>query len=415
MNSFAKIFRGDRGIWVIFMFFCFISLVEVYSASSTLTFRSAYWKPILRHAIFLLFGGGVVLLFHTFKPRYFSALMLALPVTWLLLILVRAFGESVNDSYRFYEIAGISFQPSELAKLCLVVTVAFILSKVQQDKDGKGMRIILILTAITCSLIFLENFSTAALLFVVIFLMMVVGQIPLKRLGILSLILIGAMTIFIAFIMIAPDSIVEKIPRGLTWKSRIENFTSGSNEELNPATYKINDENRQRTHSQLAIAQGGVIGKFPGNSQQRDFLPQAYSDFIYSIIIEEMGIVGALFVLLLYVILFVRAGQIAGRCTKLFPKYLVIGSALIIMTQALSNMAVAVGLIPITGQPLPLISRGGTSILVTCVYIGIILSVSRYENPKGVKAEEIIEMELAEQEQLSEEKSFGEKEETCIS
>jgi Bacterial cell division membrane protein len=398
MNSIAKIFRGDKAIWILFMFFCFVSLIEVYSASSTLTFRGHYWQPILRHAIFLLFGAGIVLFVHAVKPRYFSLLMIALPLSWIFLILVKLFGETVNGSQRFYEIAGISFQPSELAKICLIATVAFILSKRKENKgNDKSMKWIVGLSAFTCILIFFENFSTAVLLFAVIFMMMFVGQIPGKKLWLLSLAIGGAAFLFVAFIMLAPDSLVSKLPRGKTWEGRIENFFVAS-EKLDPETYKITDDNLQRSHSQIAIAYGGLVGRLPGNSIQRDVLPQAYSDFIYSIIIEEMGLIGGAIILFLYIILFIRAGQIAARCDKLFPKYLVIGSSLIIMLQAMSNMAVAVGILPITGQPLPLISRGGTSMLVTCVYIGIILSVSRYENPKGVRAERQIEKDIKLQE-----------------
>lgn len=168
--------------------------------------------------------------------------------------------------------------------------------------------------------------------------------------------------------------------RAYTWKDRIERF---SNPE-SPVTVEegkavsIDDEYYQETHAKIAIARGGLLGQFPGHGQQRDFLPQAYSDFIYAIIIEEMGIVGGIFVLVLYIFLLVRVGMIARRCDKLFPKFLVLGCGLMLVVQALTNMAVAVGLIPVTGQPLPLISRGGTSTVISCAYIGIILSVSRF-------------------------------------
>ncbi|MDL2241855.1 FtsW/RodA/SpoVE family cell cycle protein [Bacteroidales bacterium OttesenSCG-928-L03] len=405
MNTISKIFRGDKVIWVLFMFFCFISLIEVYSASSTLTFRNSYWLPILKHAVFLLLGTGMVLVVHNIKPKYFSLLMVGLPVSWGLLILVKLLGDTTNDAARWLEVGGFTFQPSEMAKLCLIATTAFILSKQADSKNNKAFRWIVGLSIATCAFIFTENFSTAALLFIVVYLMMFVGQVPLKKIGLLTVSLIGILALFIAFLLLAPDSMLEKFNRGETWKNRFLNF-SEAKAELNPDTYVINDDNFQRSHAQIAISEGGIFGKLPGNSTQRDVLPQAYSDFIYAIIIEEMGLVGALAVLFLYIILLVRAGQIASRCEKLFPKYLVLGSSLLIVMQALSNMAVAVGLIPITGQPLPLISKGGTSIIITCVYIGIILSVSRFENPKGIQTEEAIAAELAEQEQLSGEKPF---------
>ncbi|MPM75797.1 putative lipid II flippase FtsW [bioreactor metagenome] len=162
-----------------------------------------------------------------------------------------------------------------------------------------------------------------------------------------------------------------------TWQSRIAEFGSHK-EEAEETYYTITDENYQVAHAKIAIANGGIIGRFPGNSTERDFLPQAYSDFIYAIIIEEMGIAGGIFVLLLYIIILIRAGMIARKTQKLFPKYLVLGSALMLSMQAFINMAVAVNLIPVTGQPLPLISRGGTSLLITCAYFGLILSADRF-------------------------------------
>jgi len=163
----------------------------------------------------------------------------------------------------------------------------------------------------------------------------------------------------------------------------------------------ITDDNYQTTHAKIAVSRGKMLGTMPGNSRQRDFLPQAYSDFIYAIIIEETGIVGGIAVLFLYVFLFIRAGTIAGQCKELFPKFLVMGSALMLVMQALVNMSVSVDLLPVTGQPLPLISKGGSSVLVTCVFIGIILSVSRFENPKGIRQEKKIVKEFEEEKQLA--------------
>lgn len=398
MKTLSKLFCGDRVIWILFFLFCAISLVEVYSASSSLISENAYWNPILRHAILL--SGGIVIAFvaHIFKPRYFSIFMLLLPISWLFLILVQIFGTTSNEANRFYQVGFLTFQPSELAKICLMVTVAFILSKRDNNDNGdKSLKWILILTAISCLLIFFDNLSTAAILFAVVFLLMFVGQIPLKKLGLVALCMGALGGLFLLFIMLAPDNVSGKVSRGATWKGRIESFFAPK-EKLNPETY-LSDKNFQRTHSQIAIARGGFFGKLPGNSNQREMLPEAHSDFIYSIIIEEFGIVGAAVVLFLYIILFVRAGQIAGRCNKLFPKLLVIGAALVIALQAFFHMAVAVGLAPITGQPLPLISKGGTSMWITSLYIGIILSVSRYENPAGIQKEEAIEQELEIQKQ----------------
>ncbi|MDR2682892.1 MAG: FtsW/RodA/SpoVE family cell cycle protein [Dysgonamonadaceae bacterium] len=387
MDFVNKIFRGDRVIWMVFLFLCLISIVEVYSASSTLTFRTDYWKPILRHSLFLLGGLVVVLFVHAIPARFFSILGILLPVAWVFLVGARLFGDPVNGSYRFVSVGGISFQPSEIAKICLISLTAFILSK--NKENDKRYKWILIAAMITCGIIMIENGSTAILLFLVIYLMLFIGQIPLKKIGLLTLAILFAGALFVASLFVVPDEMKDKyVPRALTWKNRMLDFFVEKPDVYSP-DFTINDDNYQVSHAHIAIA-NGRIGKLPGNSVERDFLPQAYSEFIYAIIIEEMGLIGGFFVLLLYIILFIRAGIIANRSEKLFSKLMVMGAALILVTQALANMAVAVGLIPVTGQTLPLISRGGTSILITCIYFGIILSVSRFDNPKGEKREEAI-------------------------
>jgi len=204
----------------------------------------------------------------------------------------------------------------------------------------------------------------------------------------------GIAIVFLIFLALktVPEEWTQKGPfsRVGTWQSRIENF--GSHKEESPETYyTITDDNYQVAHSKIAIANGGLFGKFPGNSTERDFLPQAYSDFIYAIIIEELGLLGGVFVLLLYVVLLIRSGMIARKTDKLFPKYLILGSALLLSIQAFINMAVAVNLIPVTGQPLPLISRGGTSTLITCAYFGLILSADRFGVKKSKKSDEEID------------------------
>ncbi len=372
---------------MIFMFLCLISIVEVFSATSTLGYKRNYWDPIVRHTIYLMVGVGVVLFCHSIKPKYFSLLIFLLPISILLLLITKLWGTSVNDADRWLSVGGLTIQPSEFAKIALVGTTAFILSKKKNDKNDKSFKWILIAATITCGIIFIDNFSTAAMLFAIIFLMMFIGQIPLKKLGLLLVALIVLGILFFSFIKLVPENTMKSIfPRGTTWKARLDDhFNKEAGDK--DAKFEINDDNYQVSHAKIAISRGNIFGVMPGRSQERDFLPQAYSDFIYAIIIEEMGLVGGFAVLFLYVMLFIRAGIIAERCEKLFPKYLVLGSALLIVTQALANMLVAVNVIPVTGQPLPLISRGGTSTIITCAYIGIILSVSRFENPKGIKRE----------------------------
>ena len=378
------------------MFLCLISIVEVYSASSTLTFRTDYWKPIMRHSMFLLLGLGVVLLVHSFKPKYFSVIGIALPLICLVLIATRFFGTSINGSYRWLTIGGQTIQPSEFAKLSLMVLTAFLLSRKETISEEKCFKWIIILAGVTCGIILIDNFSTSVMLFMIVIIMMFVGQVSFRKLFQLGVVLIVAGGLFMSFIYYVPENALKKVlPRGLTWKERIKDYMADEN--IEGKTFEITDDNYQVAHANIAIARGNIVGKMPGNSQQRDFLPQAYSDFIYVIIIEEMGIIGGVVVIFLYFVLFIRAGIIARRSERLFSKYLVIGSALILVTQAFANIAVAVGLIPVTGQPLPLISRGGTSTLINCMYIGIILSVSRFDNPRGAKREEEISEEMQEE------------------
>ena len=365
MDLASKLFKGDRVIWVIFMFLCLVSVIEVFSATSTIAYKNAnHWAPIVRHATFLLGGFVLVLLMHNIPCRFYSLLSLLLPVSMVLLAITPFVGVVVNGEPRWLEILGIRFQPSEIAKIAAIGYTAFILSKRNWFTDKQMFWYILGGVGGVCFLIFFNNGSTAILLFAVTFMMM--------------------------FIRFAPDKVIDLMPdRVHTWKARIERFSDPADAvKFEPGrAVSIDGDDYQVVHAKIALARGGLFGKFPGHGQQRDFLPQAYSDFIYAIIIEEMGIVGGVFVLLLYIILLVRVGMIARRCDKLFPKFLVLGCGLLVVVQALTNMAVAVDLIPVTGQPLPLVSRGGTSTVISCAYIGIILSVSRFGANMGNEEE----------------------------
>ena len=396
MDYLNKIFRGDRVIWMIFLFLCLISIVAVYSASSMLTFQTNYWLPIMKHTMFLLAGTGVVLLIHSVDPKYFRVFVVMLPFVWMLLIATQFMGQTVNNANRYV----FGFQPSEIAKLSLISCVAFILSRKKNKKsESMSFKWIWILTIITCILILIDNFSTGTILYLVIVILMFIGQISLRKMGTLVFTTFAFLALLFAFIWFAPNAAKEVgLKRGVLWVERIQNYKEQP--DIRNGNYVITDENYQTTQANIAIARGKFFGNMPGNGQQRDFLPQAYSDFIFAIIIEETGIIGGIFVLSLYVFLFIRAGVIAGRCAKLFPKFLVMGCALMMVTQALVNMAVAVGLMPVTGQTLPLISKGGSSILTTCVFFGIILSVSRFENPRGVLQEEEIMEEFEEEKRL---------------
>ena len=406
MNLASKLFKGDLVIWIIFMFLCLISAVEVFSASSTLAYKSAaYWMPIADHAKNLLLGFVLVLLLHNFHYRSYALLSIGVPfsIAMLLALLLRIPGLVVviNGEPRWMNILGFTFQPSEIAKICLIAYTAFILSRRNWFTDKQMFWWIQGMTAVIFGLIVTTNGSTAILLFCIIQMMMFFGQVSFKRLlkcwGTLLLILVTVVTLLITF-----PKLREYMPdRVDTWIARIERWIGIERKEADDRTYKVknviqvddktydmNGDDHQVVHGKIAIARGGFWGKFPGHGQQRDFLPQAYSDFIYAIIIEEMGLAGGIFVLFLYIALLVRVGMIARKCDKLFPKFLVLGCGLMLVVQALTNMAVAVDLIPVTGQPLPLVSRGGTSTIISCAYIGIILSVSRFGANMGNEEEE---------------------------
>lgn len=386
MDLLKSIFKGDKVIWIIFLFLCLISITEVFSAASTLTYKSGdHWAPITQHSILLMVGAVIVVLVHNIPYKWFQVFpVFLLPLSIGLLAFVMLMGvitgDRVNGAARWMTFMGIQFQPSEIAKMAVIIVTAFILSK-GQDEDGaspKAFKRIMIITCVICGLIFPENYSTGMLLFGTVYLMMFIGRISPKKLLMLGGGILAFVILFGIFLLGAPNETLEKIPMGhrfTTVKSRIADFTN--KQEVPAAKFDI-DGNGQVAHARIAVATSNVIGKGPGNSVQRDFLSQAFSDFIYAIIIEELGLVGGIVVVFLYVCLLIRVGRIAKKCNRTFPAFLIIGIALLLVTQALFNMIVAVGLAPVTGQPLPLISKGGTSTFINCAYIGMILSVSRY-------------------------------------
>lgn len=390
MDLVRRLFKGDRVIWILFLILCLYSLVFVFSATSTIVYKNDnYLGPILRHASFLLAGFLLgVLVLHNIPYRFFKGMGMLLPIMFVLLVITFFWGVEINGERRWLEIFGIQFQPSELAKLSLISYIALILSKRGVLTDKQIFQGVLIGSVAICGAIFPTNGSTALLLFVFSVIMMFIGQVSFVRLSkFCGLMALGA-GLFVAFLIFTPDSVMKYMPdRVETWQNRFKHFSS--DEPMLEENGQIKDEYFQVVHAQIAIAKGGVIGKGPGYGEQRDFLPQAYSDFIYAIILEEGGLVWGIFLLLVYLILLVRVGMIANKCEKLYPKYLVMGCGLLLGMQALTNMAVAVHLIPVTGQPLPLISRGGTSTVISCIYIGVILSVSRFGANMGNEKDEL--------------------------
>ena len=391
--SSKRLFQGDLVIWAIYFWLCMISLIEVYSAASSLSYKSGdFMAPLFKQAIFLGIGTAVVWVIHSIPCRFFKLGVVLYPISIFLLILTLIIGAKENDGARWLNF-GIKFQPSEIAKGALVLFVALILSFGQTEKgaDKRAMKIILFATCLTCALIVTENLSTAALLFATIFVMMFIGRVPTKQLGkIVGVCLLGVVLLATIVTIFPKEKLNESkvLHRASTWVDRLKDHTS--DKETMSDTIFLRDH-AQEARAKIAIASSNMIGKMPGNSEQRDHLAQAYSDFIYAIIIEEMGVLGAVFVAFLYIILLFRAGRIASMCERNFPAYLTMGLAILLVIQAMVNMLVAVGLIPITGQPLPLISRGGTSTIINSVYFGMILSVSRYarKNLDGQKIEKL--------------------------
>ena len=402
-KSFGNIIKGDKVIWMIFFFLCIISIIEVYSASSTLSYtKGNYWSPIIKHTGLLALGTGAMIIVLNIKCKYFRlATPFFLIFAFITLIWVLFAGETTNGANRWTSILGIQVQPSELAKGALVLAVAQILSRMQTDRgaDRKAFQYILIVSGFMVVPIVFENLSTAMLLMSTVILMMYYGRVPMKQLGRLIGLFVIAALLAVALIMIvgtdrgetsekeslteqtavpqqeeAPGVFEKLFHRTDTWKARIIKFAN--HKEVLPKNFDL-DKDGQIGHANIAIASSNVVGKGPGNSTERDFLSQAFSDFIYAIIIEEMGIEGAAIVAFLYIFLLFRTGIIANRCENAFPAFLAMGVALLLVTQALFNMLVAVGLAPVTGQPLPLISKGGTSTIINCIYIGVILSISR--------------------------------------
>lgn len=413
-KTLGNIFKGDKVIWMVFFFLCIISIVEVYSASAGLTYKGGhYWAPIVKHTGILLVGVFAMVVTLNIKCKYFKIVtpfLLLLSIIALVTVLIA--GQSTNGAQRWISIIGIQFQPSEIAKGTMVLATAQILSAMQteQGADKTAFKYILIVSGCIVPFIMVENLSTAMLLCLVIFLMMMIGRVPGKILGkVLGIVTLLIVTVFALVMLVGQDR--EKINtqgqqvvqvsntaekeettmftkvfhRFDTWKARIDRFIDGK--EIAPEDFDL-DKDGQIGHANIAIVSSNVIGKGPGNSVERDFLSQAFSDFIYAIIIEEMGIIGGVFVAMLYIILLFRTGQIANRCENNFPAFLAMGLALLLVTQALFNMCVAVGLAPVTGQPLPLVSKGGTSTIINCVYIGAILSVSRSAKKKQVTDED---------------------------
>ena len=379
----------DKVYWVLFAVLIIVAILALFSASSTLAFEkdSSTLGPIMEQILFIIMGVGLAFVLQFFPSkliRVVSYAGLGISIIFLLLTFT-SMGVEINGAKRWLRLFGIVFQPSELAKLTLLLVVGDLLSRIKTKEDQKKyFFIVLALTVVVCGLILVGNLSTALLLGGVVFLLFFLARVHIKYWGTTLLIAVVMLVIgyfFIEAVYIKPGRQVDGVmKRATTWVGRIDDMIAEwntPNEE-----FKLTDDNYQRTISKVAIARGGVspVGVLPGNSQERNFLPQAFADYIFAIIVEESGIVGAVFLMLLYLAILFRSCLSSSKYADYAAMLMVMGLALMITCQALVSMMVAVGIGPVTGQPLPMISRGGTSVLITSLYFGIIMCVAREQN-----------------------------------
>lgn len=389
MGNIFKQIKGDKAIWAIVALLAIFSFMPVYSAASNLanSGNTNTFSFFIKHFMHLLLGFVIMFGVHKVPYKYFRGLsMVMIPIVFVLLLVTLLQGTTIDgaNASRWIQIpiVNMSFQTSTLAAVVLMVYVARYLSKIK-DKEVKFKETILPLWTpvfFILMLILPANFSTTAIIFTMIMMLAFIGGYPIRYLVLMILGGFAALAIFVLVAKAFPDAMPNRVD---TWMSRIENFANGEDTE---ADYQIEK-------AKIAIATG-IAPLGPGKSVQKNFLPQSSSDFIYAIIIEEYGLYGGIFILVLYLWLLFRIVVVSHKADTIFGKLLVLGVGLPIVFQALINMAVAVELFPVTGQTLPLISSGGTSIWMTCLAIGIILSVS-------AKREELKEQEEAEDNPLS--------------
>jgi len=356
--------EGDKIIWGVIFVLSLFSLLVVYS--------TAGWSFLFKHTFKIILGLLSMYIVHKIKFKYFSKLgQLGYFLSVVLLLLIFIIGVSVNGASRWLTIAGLQFQPSDVAKLAVILYLARQLSK-QRDILYKFKNFVWYILApllIICLLILPNNFSTAALIFLNGLILMFIARVRLQF--IFGILIVSLMTVFSIYMVAKYTSIGSKImPRSITWVSRVDGFLFDQENDLQTKDF-------QQTQALVAIQNGGINGVGPGKSIQRSILPYSSSDFIFAIIIEEYGIIGAVGVILSYLILLFRSIRISYRVESLFGSLVTLGLIFALVIQALINMLVSSSVLPVTGQTLPLISMGGTSIVFTCISVGIVLSISR--------------------------------------
>ncbi|WP_322549789.1 FtsW/RodA/SpoVE family cell cycle protein [Flavobacterium psychraquaticum] len=377
--------RGDKTIWAMVFLLAIVSFLPVYSASTNLVYvigKGTTFGYLFKHLVHVLFGFAIIFAIHKLPYHYFKALSIfGLPLVILLLVYTLFKGTMIGgaNASRWIQIpfVGISFQTSTIAFIVLMAYVARYLSKVSDKKYSfaDSLLELWVPVFIVLALVLPANFSTAALIFSMVCMLVFIGQYPLKYLGFIIGFGIVSLTIFVLVAKAFPDAMPNRVD---TWMSRVDSFMDD----------KPNEDDYQIEKAKIAIASGKIYGLGPGKSVQKNFLPQSSSDFIFAIIVEEYGLIGAVSILSVYLLLLIRFIINAQKASTLFGKLLIIGLGFPIIFQALINMGVAVELLPVTGQPLPLISSGGTSIWMTCIAIGIILSVTKKEEEVALDLED---------------------------
>ncbi len=412
MNAINKILRGDKVIWIVALILAIISLIVVYSATSALAvskYQGDTGKVLMKHLAMILFGFVMMILASRLNYKHYAKIALLLMIPCLALLLYTlVFGRNINDASRSINVGGFSFQPSELAKIILITYLARQLimmeGSVYKFKDFLIKLALPIL--VTAALIFSENLSTAVILVAVCMVLLFIGRVKILHLLALVGLCVVGMGAYLGFDAVktnienkhhraAQQEMVigekmevyhEKQNRIQTWANRLKSMG-----EDKGAVDPFDDKHMQRTYADIAVASSSLFGKGPGKSEQRNFLPHPYSDFIYAIIIEEYGLIGGVIVLMLYVILLTRVLRIVIKRPLTFGSLMAFGLGFLVIMQAMVNMGVSIGLLPVTGQPLPFVSMGGTSLMATGIILGMILSVTRQMEDEAMNKEQEIQ------------------------
>ncbi len=403
----------DKTFWVLFIILIVFAVIALFSAGSTLAYEAqgSALSPILKQIIVIILGAGLaycIQLLPSWMPRLGGYILLGITLILLYLMIVpgNPFVAYHNGAGRWFKLFGHEFQPSEFAKLGLVIVVADQLARIKTEEDvRKRFFWTLGITVATCFPIVTNNMSTAVLMAGIVFLLWFLARIPWKYLTLTagSAILLAVLFyVVVKYAFINPGNTLPKpFDRAITQVGRIDDLIE---EQKQPAAeFKLTDDNYQRSIAKVAVMRGGKtpLGVLPGNSRERDFLPLAYADYIFAIIVEETGVIGAFVLIFLYMAILFRACTASSKYADYTAMLMTMGLALMITCQAFVSMAVAVGLGPVTGQPLPLITKGGTSVLATCIYFGIILCVAREQNELRAKSQQTINNSIADAPQVT--------------